>query len=418
MFKPHISILCWEAVELIDSATKPKEWYLEKDNRSKILDTVVSNNDELRLLYAKICYRPIDHFDQLIKKEMQSIISATEQDLYKDNRIRSRAEFDDTSGREKFLCLIDRFADLMCAEKKAENEEVDYPWAEEDRLIINTVPVEIRKDIDQTLRDIRNKVIEDEEIKYEIGWLNEAVEKAIEKMVGNNKYKKSELDGFLVRLIKVEYSIIEAERKLIEKDEYYSNRPKGADDLYEVYKKARFESSRLDEIKSTIQDTTIEYLSSPWMHNPLLTNSLIVFLIDLQLTALKPTIKENIREAFLIFSFIAGLTALFFWLSRYDFQWSHYQILGWFKVSTMFDVMLGICVGILIMILGYPISLVSGHRKFISYIKKSEPVLAVKRDVLKGSYDGDALSKRLSLVEDYGIYPNSDIYSLLQIRNN
>jgi hypothetical protein len=143
-----------------------------------------------------------------------------------------------------------------------------------------------------------------------------------------------------------------------------------------------------------------------------------MFLIDIELTTLQPTTKENIREAIFICSFMAGITILFFWLARYDFQWSHYLIFGWFKVKTVLSVISIICAGISILILGYPISLIFGHRKFVSHIKKNEPVLAVIRDVLKGSYDSSALSKRLSLIEENGGYPYSEIYSLLQIQNN
>lgn len=252
----------------------------------------------------------------------------------------------------------------------------------------------------------------EEDLGYEIDSLEEKVKKAIDKMV--QKGKKSDLDGILTRLINIEYTIIIAKRKLIKEDKYFQNKAKDATDLYKIYKKARFASTSLDEIKSTVESCTEKYLSSSWMYTPIITNALIMFLIDIELTALQPTTKENIREALFICSFMAGLMILFFFLSRYDFHWSHYQILGWFKVNTLLSAMSGICAGIFILTLGYPISLISGHRKFVTHIKKSEPILATKRDVLKGSYDGRALSKRLSLVEENGVYPNSEIYSLLQ----
>ena len=188
------------------------------------------------MLYAKIGYKPFDHFDRITKEQLQSLINAIDTD----GNI-NIIDFDDQEGfydasnefrvkvvteGDRFIEQLDYFVDRFSLDVFDNNDT----FRDEHINLINSIPADLRKKILYKANNIKNKMSINESITYEIQIFVNAVKEALEKI--RDEKKKHALDRILWQLIEIEHIILDATKELRSKNKFYDQEPQSPRKLY------------------------------------------------------------------------------------------------------------------------------------------------------------------------------------------
>jgi len=402
MYEPLLKISSNDALQIILKSKDPEKWMQDKKTRIDVIDNVIDYHEDLTLLYAKIGYRPFDHFDRITKEQLQSLINAIDTD----GNI-NIIDFDDQEGfydesnefrvkvvteGDRFIEQLDYFVDRFSLDAFDNND----PFRDEQINLINSIPADLRKKILCRSNAIKNKISINESITYEIQIFVNAVKEALGKM-GDEK-KKHVLDRILWQLIEIERIILDAAKELRSKNKFYDQEPQSPRKLCDVYHRTVYHrTGGYESISETIDDIIKEYLLSPWMHCPTLTKALIAYSIDLHIVPKRPTPYRNMLDTLYIVIMLFLIIAI--------------------AVSSLLSIPIitGASIGLTALLLGYPLSILMSNFSFYRYIKKCTPFFNVKAEVVEGNYDGHILAERLKKIEKEKIYPKTYLYLLLKL---